>query len=78
MLLQLQNANAANLHKLIDYANQLNLELKVIGDNENNVALPGKPLSPKQLEDMIERSRRSGVIGMQQASEIIRKNFNAD
>ena len=78
MLLQLKNTNAANLHKLIDFAQQLNLELKVVDDNENNIALPGKPLSAKQLESMIESSRQSGIINMQLANQIIRKNFNAD
>ena len=78
MLLQLKNTNAANLHKLIDFAQQLNLELKVVDDNENNIALPGKPLSAKQLESMIESSRQSGIINMQLANQIIRKHFNAD
>lgn len=78
MLLQLQNTNPANLNKLIEFAHQLNLELKVVTDDENNIALPGKPLSPKQLEDMIESSRQSGTINMQLANQILRKNFNAD
>ena len=78
MLLQLKNTNAANLNKLIDFAQQLNLELKVVDDNENNIVLPGKPLSAKQLESMIESSRQSGIINMQLANQIIRKNFNAD
>ena len=78
MLLQLQNTNPANLNKLIEFAHQLNLELKVVTDDENNIALPGKPLSAKQLEDMIASSRQSGTINMQLANQIIRKNFNAD
>ena len=78
MLLQLQNTDAANLNKLIDFAHQLNLELKVVTDDENNIALPGKPLSAKQLEEMIESSRQSGIISMQLANQIIRKNFNVD
>ena len=75
MLLQLQDTNAANLMKLIDFAHQLNLELKVVDDNEKNVALPGKPLSAKQLEAMIESSRQSETINLQSAHQIIRKNF---
>ncbi len=78
MLLQLENTNAANVMKLIDYANQLHLHLSIIDENYNNTALPGKPLSALQLKTMIESSRKSGTISMNAAHQIIRKNFNAD
>jgi len=77
MLLQLQNTNAANLMKLIDFAHQLNLELKVVDDNEKNIALPDKPLSAKQLEAMIESSSQSGTINLQSAHQIIRRNIKS-
>ena len=75
MLLQLQNNNPADLSKLIEFAEQHHLNLKVVDENAN-FALPGKPLSAKQLEAMIESSRQSGTINLQSAHQIIRKNFS--
>jgi len=78
MLLQLENTDNANLQKLMDYARQLNLRLSLIDDNSNNLALPGKPLSGAALKTLIESSRKSGIITMESAHDIIRKKFNAD
>jgi hypothetical protein len=50
----------------------------LIDQNESNTALPGKPLSKDALKAMIDASRKSGLITMQAAHDIIRKNFNAD
>ncbi|MEN9523427.1 MAG: hypothetical protein RL065_1804 [Bacteroidota bacterium] len=77
MLLQLQNNNPADLLKLMEFAEQHHLNLKVVDENAN-LSLPGKPLTPKELEQMIQSSRQSGIISMQSAHQIIRKNFNAD
>lgn len=78
MLLQLENTNRENVMKLIDFANKLNLSLSLIDDANNNVSLPGKPLTDLQLKSMIEASRQSGTISMKDAHQLIRKNFNAD
>lgn len=78
MLLQLENTNRENVMKLIDFANKLNLSLSLIDDANNNVSLPGKPLTDLQLKSMIEASRQSGTILMKDAHKLIRKNFNAD
>jgi len=78
MLLQLENTSYANLKKLLEYASQLNLKLRLIDQEESNTALPGKPLSKAALRDMIENSRKSGTITMEDAHQTIRKNFDAD
>ena len=78
MLLQLENTSYANLKKLLDYASQLNLHLRLVDQDETNTALPGKPLSEAALKAMIESSRKSGTITMQSAHDTIRKNFHAD
>ena len=78
MLLQLENTNKENIKKRMDYANALNLNLSFIDDGDDNLTLPGKPLSNNQLKSMIETSRQSGIISMEQAHKIIRNSFNAD
>lgn len=77
MLLQLENTSAAKLKALLAYAQQLNLQLRVIEQEENNVALPGKPLSAEALKSLIESSRNSGTINMKTAHDLIRNKFNA-
>ena len=77
MLFQLENTNKENINKLLDFAKQNHLQLSVIDDNENNYFLPGKPLSPAELSLLIEKSRKSGNISMEDAHSAIRKSFNA-
>ena len=78
MLLQLENTSKANVKKLLDYARQLNLRLKLIDQDETKVALPGKPLSKDELKSMIEDGRKTGTITMEKANDLIRKKFHAD
>ncbi len=78
MLLQLENTSYANLQKLLEYARSLNLNLRLVDQDANNTALPGKPLSAAALKSMIESSRKTGTISMEAAHDIIRKNFHAD
>ena len=78
MLLQLENTSDANVKKLLDYARELNLHLRLVEQDESKTALPGKPLSESALQSMIESSRKSGTISMEDAHNTIRKNFNAD
>lgn len=77
MLLELENTNQANLKKLMDYARQLNLQLRLIDDSPSS-ALPGKPLSPEALAALIEKSRRSGTISLKEAHSNLRNSFNGD
>lgn len=78
MLLQLENTNQENLNKLLAFARQNHLDLKLVDDTTAGYFLPGKPLTPQQLTQLIESSRRSGVISLQDAHNIIRNNYNAD
>ena len=77
MLLQLKNTNKDNIDKLLAFAKQNHLQLSLIDDVENNILLPGKPLSPDELTKLIEKSRVSGMITMENAHQIIRDNYNA-
>lgn len=78
MLLQLENTNKDNIDKLLAFAKQNHLQLSLIDDVENNLLLPGKPLTPDELTQLINKSRASGIISMEKAHQIIRKNYNAD
>jgi len=77
MLLQLNDTSKANIDKLLAFAKQNQLQLSLVDDAEDNLFLPGKPLSPSQLSAMIEKSRKSGVVSMENAHEIIRNSYNA-
>lgn len=78
MLLELQNANTEEINKLLAFAMQNNMHLSLVDDNEDNYYLPGKPLTTQQLNDLIAKSRKSGIISMQAAHEIIRKSVIGD
>ncbi len=71
MLLQLENTNPENINKLLSFARENHLELSVIDDIENNHFLPGKPLTQIQLKQMIENSRKSGMISLENAHKTI-------
>ena len=78
MLLQLKNTDKADIDKLLAFAKQDHLQLSLIDDIDNNLHLPGKPLTPEELTQLIEKSRASGMISMENAHQIIRKKFNTD
>ncbi len=77
MLLQLENTNKENINKLLNFAKQNHLKLSMIDDNENNYFLPGKPLTAAELSQLIETSRKSGSIRMEDAHTAIRNSFDA-
>jgi len=78
MLLELENTSVENMQKLVAFAQQNNLQLTVVDDVDDNYHLPGKPLSSKQLEELIAYSRKSGMISMKDAHEIIRNNTHSN
>ena len=75
MLLQLENTNKEDINKLLNFAKQNHLELSVIDDNKNDYFLPGKPLSDSELMKLIENSRKSGSITLDDAHNTIRSRF---
>ena len=75
MLLQLENTNPENINKLLSFARENHLELSVVDDINGSHFLPGKPLTPNQLTQIIENSRKSGMISMENAHKEIRNNF---
>ncbi len=78
MLLQLENTDKDNVNKLLAFARQNHLQLSLVDDYEDNFFLPGRPLTPQQLTQLIEASRKSGIVTMVNAHQVIRKNYNAD
>ena len=78
MLFQLNNTSKANIDKLLAYAKQNQLQLSLVDDLDNDLFLPGHPLTPDQLTKMIEKSRKSGMISLIEAHQLIRDNYNAD
>lgn len=78
ILLQLENTNQENINKLLEFAQQNHLKLSLIDDeSENNYLLPGKPLTPAQLTQLIENSRNSGMIAMDEAHRLIRNSYDS-
>lgn len=77
MLLQLENTDRDHLNKLFAFAKQNDLKLSLVDDSED-YHLPGKALNEQEITQLIESSRRSGIIQMQDAHQIIRNNYNAD
>ena len=76
MLLQLENSQQDDLNKLLAFAKQNHLQLSVIDDSDE-YHLPGKPLNESEIFELIESSRNSGIISMEDAHSLIRKNYNA-
>ena len=77
MLINIENTNEQTLNKLKEFAKENQIKLSFI-DDDNNYWLPGKPLSDKELTDLIEKSRSSGRISMKDADNLIRQTKNAD
>jgi hypothetical protein len=75
MLLQLDETNREGLNSLLTFAKENNLKLSLVDESEHNNHLPGKPLTPKQLKQLIEDSRKSGIISMRTAHKIISDNY---
>lgn len=78
MLLQLENADREGVDKLLAFARDHHLKLSLVDESEDDYLLPGKPLSSEQLTQLIQDSRKSGVISMKNAHEIISNSYNAD
>ena len=78
MLLQLEETNYNEVNKLLEFARINNLKLSLVDEGEDNFILPGKPLTQEQITTLIESSRKSGVISMKNAHEIISSIYNAD
>ncbi len=78
MLLQLENTDQDDINKLFAFARKNHLKLSLIDESETNFLLPGKPLSEEQLTQLIETSRKSGIISMKDAHKIISNSYNAD
>ena len=78
MLLQLEEAHADDVNKLLAFAKSNNLKLSLVDENESNLLLPGKPLTEEQLLELINHSRNSKMISMTNAHEIIGSYYNAD
>lgn len=74
MLLQLDDTNKEDINKLLAFARQNNLQLSLVDENEESLILPGKPLSQQQLNQMIEISRKSGIISMKAVHQQIRNS----
>jgi len=77
MLLQLEDTNQDNINMLMKFAVQHDLKLSVIDEIGDDYLLPGKPLSPGQLTQLIEKSRKSGMIALENAHTFIRKAYDA-
>jgi len=78
MLFQLQDSSKENINNLMVFARQNELKLLVFDDNQTNYTLPGKPLNEVELFQLIETSRKSGSVSMEDALSTIRKNFHVD
>jgi hypothetical protein len=78
MLLQLEDTHKDDVNKLLEYAKQNHLKLSLVDEDEANYVLPGKALTNQQLQQLIEKGSKSGIISMNKAHEIINNSYNAD
>ena len=72
----MENTRQDNIKKLIEFAAQHNLKLSLVDGVENNYLLPGKSHSPEQLTQLIENSRSSAAIAMDDAHQLIRSAYD--
>ena len=77
MLLQLENTTPESINKLLSFARENHLELSIVDDINGTHFLPGKPLTPDQLNGIIENSRKSGMVSLENAHKAITDSFNA-
>lgn len=77
MLLQLENTPKSNIQKLFAFAKENSLLLSFVDADKTKTYLPGKALSPKETKQLIERSRKSGIVSLEKVHKQIRKNLNA-
>lgn len=78
MLLQLEDTNQDKINMLLNFAKQHDLKLSLIDEKGEDYLLPGKPLSPEQVTQLIEKSRKSGMIALENAHSLIRKAYDAN
>lgn len=76
MLLQLKNSNTRQVQVLLDFAKKNQLDLKILDEGDDELFLPGKPLNAAKLESLVEKSRNSGHLSMEEAHLLLRSNFN--
>ena len=76
MFLQLENTNKETIDKLIAFAKENEMDIALLDENSNDIHLPGKALTRKELIALIEKSRKSGTISMEDEPTLIR-NRNA-
>ncbi len=77
MLLQLENTQKANIQKLFVFAKENSLKLSFVDADKTKTYLPGKALSSKETKQLIEHSRKSGIVTMEKVHKQIRKKLNA-
>ena len=76
MLLQLENGNTQQIQILLNFAKKNQLDLKIFDEGGDKFFLPGKPLDPDKLERLVEKSRKSGNLSLEDAHLSIRSFFN--
>ena len=78
MLLQLEKTKKADLQKLFAFAKENSLQLSLVDADKTKTYLPGAALSPKELKQMITKSRKSGTVSMGKAHLQIRKKLHGN
>ncbi len=77
MLFKLGNTTKENIDKLLNFARKHHIKLSPLDDVEQNTYLPGKPLTPDELSQLIENNRTNGRITMEDAHSVIKSRFNS-
>ena len=77
MLLQLENTPKANIQKLFVFAKENSLQLSFVDADKTKTYLPGAALTAKETKQLIESSRKSGIVSLEKAHKEIRKKLNA-
>lgn len=75
MLLRVENTSAEKINQLLAYARENHIVLSAADETVMETTMPGKQLSASQLTQLIEKSRQSGVVSMNDAHRVLKSLY---
>lgn len=78
MLLQLESTKKNIIQKLLAFAAENNIQLSLVDADKTKLYLPGKSLTAKETKQLIEDSRKSGIVSMAKTHKLIKQKLNGN
>ena len=78
MLLQLKETKKADIQKLFAFAKANSLHLTLVDEDKAKLYLPGEALEEKEIKELITKSRKSGMVSMEEVHSKIRGKRNGN